>query len=427
MLRRCIRAFEDWRRNVAGRSFVHNAMLALVWLTFATNGLVFSEPAPTDALMLALIVLLPVVGLSRVTPLLAILLMLFAAIAASGLVAANFAEDTGKAVTHTLVTFFLAGGAFSIAGFVAIRPQANVKLIFNGFLTAAIIAAGTGLAGYFDLFPGAEIFTKFGRATGTFKDPNVFGPFLVPSILYALHKALNGSLKRILAPLGLAGLLSLAVLLSFSRGAWINLLVSLALYLWLNYVTASNKARRQKISFLSISAVALIAAGVAAILQNDRVLDLMQERASVTQDYDVGPEGRFGGQEKARLLILENPLGIGAAQFAPYHHHEEAHNVYLTVTMAAGWMGAGLYLAAVALTLLLGLRESFRTSEMQPFVLIALSVFAANVAEGLIIDSDHWRHFYVMMALIWGAAASRERLPKQIFLFHRPARIVIAA
>lgn len=424
MLRRVVRTVEAWRGDIASRSFVHNAMLALVWLTFATNGFVLSEPSPTDALMLALIVLLPVVGLTRMTPLLAIFLMIWAAIATAGLIAANFADDTFKAVTHTLVTFFLAGGAFSIAGFIAVRPLANVKLIFNGLLTAAIIAAGTGLAGYFELFPGADIFTKFGRAAGTFKDPNVFGPFLVPSILYALHKALDGSLKRILAPLGLAGFLSMAVLLSFSRGAWINLLVSLALYLWLTYVTAESHARRQKVSFLAISGIALITAGVAAILQNDRVRDLMQERASVTQNYDIGPEGRFGGQEKARSLILEHPLGIGAAQFAPYYHHEEAHNVYLTVTMAAGWMGSGLYLAAIALTLMIGFREAFRGSAIQPFVLIALSVFAANAAEGLIIDSDHWRHFYVMMALIWGAAAARETVSKPADLFHRPARIL---
>ena len=24
--------------------------------------------------------------------------------------------------------------------------------------------------------------------------------------------------------------------------------------------------------------------------------------------------------------------------------------------------------------------------------------------EGLVIDSDHWRHFYLIMAMIWGMA-----------------------
>ena len=31
--------------------------------------------------------------------------------------------------------------------------------------------------------------TRYGRATGLFKDPNVFGPFLVPALVYALEPA----------------------------------------------------------------------------------------------------------------------------------------------------------------------------------------------------------------------------------------------
>ena len=64
-------------------------------------------------------------------------------------------------------------------------------------------------------------------------------------------------------------------------------------------------------------------------LQSDQVANLLVERASVTQTYDTGAEGRFGGQEKALGLIVENPLGIGAQQFATHHHPEEVHNVYL--------------------------------------------------------------------------------------------------
>ena len=66
---------------------------------------------------------------------------------------------------------------------------------------------------------------------------------------------------------------------------------------------------------------------------------LMQERASLTQGYDEGPEGRFGGQQKAVRLILDNPFGIGTHTFREKHHHEEVHNVYLTMFHYAGWIG----------------------------------------------------------------------------------------
>ncbi len=47
-------------------------------------------------------------------------------------------------------------------------------------ILAALIAAVCGIAGYFRLFPRAfDLFTLYGRAKGTFNDPNVFGPFLI--------------------------------------------------------------------------------------------------------------------------------------------------------------------------------------------------------------------------------------------------------
>ena len=47
---------------------IHRAGLVLVWLMVAASGVVFSEPAPVDLLMFALVLLLPVAGLIRVTP-----------------------------------------------------------------------------------------------------------------------------------------------------------------------------------------------------------------------------------------------------------------------------------------------------------------------------------------------------------------------
>jgi hypothetical protein len=47
-----------------------------------------------------------------------------------------------------------------------------------------MVAALAGSIGYFELIPGAhEMMTRYGRATGLFKDPNVFGPFLLPAML----------------------------------------------------------------------------------------------------------------------------------------------------------------------------------------------------------------------------------------------------
>ena len=117
------------------------------------------------------------------------------------------------------------------AAFVAKRPEAHARLILSAYTWAAVAAALGGIAGYFDLVPGAhELMTRWGRATGLFKDPNVFGPFLVPALVYALSRLAGAPLRKSLLPLGVLGVVGFAILLSFSRGAWINLAVAVAIY-----------------------------------------------------------------------------------------------------------------------------------------------------------------------------------------------------
>jgi len=37
---------------------------------------------------------------------------------------------------------------------------------------------------------------------------------------------------------------------------------------------------------------------------------------------------------------------------------------------------------------------------------VVYACFVAHVLEGAIIDLDHWRHFYLLMALVWGLILS---------------------
>ncbi len=385
------------------RSTAHLLVLLMVWLTFAASGLVFSEPAPVDALMMALVVILPAVGLATTTTTLVSFLAAWIACAAAAILAATQSHDVARSSMHTGVSLYLYVSAFVMATFVANKPRQHTELIFSGTLAAALVAAVAGIVGYLGLVPGAaELFTKFGRAAGTFKDPNVFGPFLVVGVVYLLHVALTRPAGRALAALAAAGILVLAVLLSFSRGAWFNLAVAAGLYGALAFVTANCATTRLRILGLAAVGVVMLALVGAAALQIDSVRDLLEQRASLTQSYDIGPEGRFGGQRKAMLLIAEHPFGIGAAQFAGVHHHEEAHNVYLSMMLSAGWIGGALYVALVAATLLLGAWRLTTPFEARPLLLVAYAAFVANVLEGAIIDSDHWRHFYLLMAIIWG-------------------------
>ena len=386
---------------------IHLAILSLVWLAFAISSIVVTEPAPVDVMLMGLVALLPAAGLVVFSPALAAYLALWSIAAASGFLAATLSRDLAASTTFTVISLYLYIASFVLAGFIAKSPVRHTGLIFSGWLFAAVLASGCAFVGYFQLVPGAfELFTKFARASGTFKDPNVFGPFLVAPFLYALHLVLNRPWHRALGPIVIAAALALANLLSFSRGAWINLGLSLLVYGVLAYATASTRQQREKIVGIVFAGCALVALATLAVLQNDKMANFLEERASLTQSYDVGPAGRFGGQEKAKRLLLENPFGIGAGQFALVHHHEEVHNVFLSMFLNAGWLGGLTYALMVGLTLVIGAKHLSQANAARPLFLIAYAAFAATAFEGIIIDSDHWRSFYVLMAMVWGISTA---------------------
>jgi O-antigen ligase len=397
--------------TLQGRGLVAWLALAAVALAILSSGIVFSEPAPVDVLTMGLMVLLPTVGLFTINRTILVYAALWLTSGACAMLAATLSFDVGETTQHVAVTLYLYASTILFAGFVANSPRAHTELILKAWTVAALIAAGAGLIGYFGLLPGAyDLFTENSRATGTFKDPNVFGPFLVVPVLYLLSSALQRSVTGMLMPLALAGILMLAVFLSFSRGAWANLALALAIFGYLTLVTTSRAIVRLKI-------VALLAMGcivgvgvVLAALTSDNVSDLLAQRATLSQSYDVGSQGRFGGQEKAIELIAQNPLGIGAQQFAARYHPEEVHNVYLTLMLSAGWLGGGIYWILYALTIVLGFRHAMKATENRLLFIAVYAAFVATALESMIIDSNHWRHIYVMMAILWGLMSADRRV-----------------
>lgn len=387
-----------------------------VWLTFATSGIVFAEPAPHDLLMLGAMVLLPLLGLVAFNRGLVLYLLLWGGIVVTGLIATTQAGVFDSPVKHVAIGIYLAASSVVIAGFVLDRPDANIRLIMSAYVFAALIAASTGLVGSLGLVVGArEVFAAdFGRLHGTFKDPNVLGAFLVPPLLYVLNVALRSGVVRASFYVLATPILLLASLLAFSRGAWINLGVSLAIYVGLTLVTLSKHRERVRL-IIYVMFAGIFAAGllIAALTVPD-VSRLMGERASLQQYYDVGPEGRFGGQAKAVGIVLTHPMGIGGLEFARLYHKEDPHQVYLSMFLNAGWIGGTLYLAVVLLTIGLGLRYVLRDRGGNGLSVVLVAAFIGMAFEGIVIDTDHWRHFYLLMAMIWGMALAPRPAPWQV-------------
>ncbi len=103
------------------------------------------------------------------------------------------------------------------------------------------------------------------------------------------------------------------------------------------------------------------------------------------------------------------------------------------MTLNAGWIGAGLYTIAVLATLALGLYSATdgsavpRRSGAHAYLLIATAAFAANAFEGIVIDTDHWRHFYLLMAMVWGISTAPSRAAQTTPVFKGRHRLAASA
>jgi hypothetical protein len=55
---------------------------------------------------------------------------------------------------------------------------------------------------------------------------------------------------------------------------------------------------------------------------------------------------------------------------------------------------------------MVGVRTALVRTPWQPYLITALAAFIGIMAEGFVIDTDHWRHFFLLLGIIWSLAAA---------------------
>ena len=378
---------------------VERLRAGLLWLSGFSGAFVFIEPSPYEYASLLTIFVFAATGLTLRAGLmpLALLLVLYN-IGFS--VAAIPVLDAPKTTIWLLTSWYLAATAVFFAAVIAQDPRALTPLM-RGTMVAAALAALAAVVGYSQLVPAlTELFLRYGRARGTFNDPNVLGAFLIFPMLVAMGRIFAGRGGTV----GACALLALfvsALFLSFSRGAWAQAVLAALLMMALSFLTTRSGVERLRILVMAGIGAALLAGLVILLLSFDSVAALFAERASFEQGYDVGQYGRFGRHVLGALLALDQPLGLGPLQF----HNlfiEDPHNAFLNAFMSGGWLSGLVYPVLMLVTLALGLRYAFVPTPWQPLYLAVYCAFAGTFAESLIIDSEHWRHFYLFVGALWG-------------------------
>lgn len=369
---------------------------------FASAFVVFIEPAPTDLLFVAAFLCFIGGGL-RVSLAVLPLLLFLILYNLGGLIGLTGVYTDKDARMFMITSVYMAGAAIFLAFYVTEDPARRMELIRSGLYVSAFLAAIFAILDYFAV-PGIPRIMP-GRATGLFKDPNVFSTFIIFPAIMMLQSLLIGDSRRnyLLIPVFLTILASL--FLSFSRGAWMNFVSAAALMTFLTFALNPKGNLRSRILIIVIAGIFVSFIGFSALMSNEQVREMFTERFSLVQSYDTGETGRFGNQLRSIPQLIASPFGLGPLQFRN-SYGLEPHNVFLNAFASYGWLGGISYLLLIASTLAAGFRSVFTRSPLQPYAVAVFCPLAATIFQGIQIDTDHWRHFYWMLGITWGLYAA---------------------
>jgi O-antigen ligase len=378
----------------------YDAAVALGVLLLAAVRL---EPAPSDLVFGVVIAVAFVTGrlyLERVPLSVTVLVSGFLAL---NLLAATDAVDGARAVEFFGITLYL--GVFGLWLAAYLTSARRARLVLLAYLTGAALSAAVACLALIAPFPGAEAFVDGPRAQGLFKDPNVFGPFLVPAILILMDETVAPRLLqfRLVTKLALLSVMTIGVVFSFSRAAWLNLAVGTLVLLAVLALRRGGGRRAMTLLIVTLIAGAALFGAVAATSS----MEFLTERAAL-QDYDAQ---RFGAQASGLEVAAEHPLGIGPGQFEAISDLS-AHSTYVRALAEEGVLGVLLLLGLMLLTLGFAARNVALGVDTYGIGSAGLlAAWCGLLANSSFVDTLHWRHLWLVAALIWAGTAVRAGYP----------------
>src|SRR6201994_161373 len=374
---------------------------ALVWLVGASGSIVFIEPSPYELVTLTAAILFFATGM-RLRLVFMPLALLLAALNVGYSIGAIPFLDKSEIFSWIATSWYMAVTVIFFAMVLSEDTEARPDMLRRGLIVGAMIASLTAIGGYFNLVPGGhDLLTLYERARGTFKDPNVLGAFLILPALFVLQNVVTARFGKALRSAIAFAIMSLAILLACSRAAWGGLVLTSAFMLALMVLTGQSRRERSRIVMITVLAVLGAVLLLGLLLSFDSIAKIFKRRPSFDQSYDEGRFGRFGRHILGADMALDLPFGIGPLQFHNYFP-EDTHNSYLNAFMSGGWLAGLCYPTLIAVTVIMGFRHVLTPVPWQRLYLAVFAAFLGTVGEAFIIDTDHWRHFWMMLGTMWG-------------------------
>jgi hypothetical protein len=356
-----------------------------------------SDPAPVDVVFCLLIVTTTVTA--RITPAVpatvSVPLVIFSSISLVSLMAA---PDLPRAITFEFTTLYLVGLAVWLTW--VFRSRVATRVAIQAYLVGAAASGVAAAAALYIGFPGSTaLLYDASRAEALFKDPNVFGPFLVPAAAVLLEELARPRLltwPRALVVAAFVGS-TIGVVVAFSRAGWLNYTLAIGT------VVVTYVARRTGLRNAGRALAWLILTGLAGVtlLAATGSLTFLEQRSG-TKAYD---QQRFSSQAEAFDELDRTAIGRGPGQ-TEIGLPISTHSVYARTAYEQGAIG----LAAIVLVFIGTLLGAWRLARDDLDVhgiggAALLGSWLGLMANGAFVDTLHWRHLWFVAALVWFGAA----------------------
>jgi hypothetical protein len=356
------------------------------------------EPAPSDAVFAILIATSYV--LARPKPRVpAFIALPLAGFVVLTLVSMINVVDMHRAIKFEFITLYMIVLAVWLTWVFA--DAVLTRIAVKAYLAAAIISGILGPLALYGPLPGKQTFLYYGqRAEGLFKDPNVYSAFLVPAALILLEEVNSPRLltwrrSRVIAAFGAV---SIGIVVAYSRAAWLDFVVGIVTLVTVQ--ASRHGGLRRAVRSVGL----LVAAGIAGltVLILSGSFSFFQSRSHL-QQYD---QQRFANQHNALADMTHHVFGYGPGQvevILPI----ATHSYFARAAFEQGLLGVATLTIVLVGTALCAFVLCRRTTNVNGVGTAALlGAWLGQSANSLFIDTLHWRHLWVVAALIWSGYVS---------------------
>lgn len=379
----------------------------VVFIALAVSSILVIDPSPTDPIVLFLLIIgsmtrrfLP--DRAHVPSYLTLPLGLFVISYLISVLSGNFVLGS---INWIYVGSFVVKVAFAIFLPLYVTSLRALRFVLAGYLFSCILVAGLSFAASVDLLPASEALkpTEGIRFAALMNDPNVFGSFLVPAVIWLLDDLIFPKLwkKAVIAKLVFMLLLALASVLSLSRGTWVNLGVGLVVYL----VVGSRTLPLRKMLYVGLALTGILLIAIRVLY----ALDLMHWL--FTRTIDAGDLYRFQVQGLAISRSLVNIFGLGPGQ-AQNVFGMPPHNLFVQVISENGWLSAVAFIIFIGSITFRLMRRTFSRNHNRLGLSyqVALACWLGLLANSFVIDVLYWRIFWLLVGLTIALVANEDRI-----------------